>query len=56
LETDKRAVEIAIEQDEEAAMQFIEEQINDDGSITCLLIKYIVSSNLRLNHVAGRKS
>ena len=36
LETAKRAVEIAIEQDEEAAMRYIEEQQKDAMGITCL--------------------
>lgn len=36
LETAKRAIEIAIEQDEETALRYIEEQQNDASGIACL--------------------
>lgn len=35
-ETAKRAVEIAIEENEETALRYIEEQQKDAGGITCL--------------------
>jgi len=35
-ETAKRAVEIAIEENEDAALGYIEEQQKDAGGITCL--------------------